>query len=228
MKRLEIVAVIPAYNEEYTIAKVILRTSRHVDRVIVCDDGSTDMTPSIARTLGAIVISHGHKQGKGEALKTLFKEVKKLNSDIIVSLDSDGQHNPDQIPMLTKPIEADQSDVVIGSRYIEGSEMDPPYYRRIGLQIINMLYRQVTGLDVKDTQCGFRAYSRKAFGCLIACNSKGYGIEGEQLLMVAKEGLRIVEVPISVRYNGLKRTSKKPPLLHGLDLLLNLLRLALI
>jgi len=223
--RVKTVAVIPAYNEESSIAKVILRTKRYVDEVIVCDDGSTDMTFMIAKALGAIVVRHGERRGKGEALRTLSKEVMELGPDVIVTLDGDGQHDPDEIPMLLKPIETGESDMVVGSRYVDGGKMDAPLYRRFGLRVINFLYRKFGGVHIKDTQSGFRAYSHKAFEYLMQCNAKGYGIEGEQLVLAAGNGLRVMEVPISVNYKGSARNSKKSPLLHGADLISTLFRL---
>jgi len=223
--RVKTVAIIPAWNEESTIAKVILRAKQHVDNVIVCDDGSTDMTPLIAEALGAMVIRHAERRGKGEALRTLSKEVMELGPDIIVALDGDGQHDPDEIPLLVKPIEAGESEVVIGSRYVDGGKMDAPWYRRLGLWALNFLYGKATGLPVKDTQSGFRAYSQKAFGLLIKYDANGYGVEGEQLMLAAKNGFKVTEVPISAKYRNLKTTSKKPALLQGADLIATLLRI---
>jgi len=223
--RLKTVAVIPAYNEESSIAKVILRSRQYVNSVIVCDDGSTDMTFMIAKALGARVVRHVERRGKGEALRTLYKEAMELNPDILVTLDGDGQHDPDEIPMLLKPIETGKSDVVVGSRYIDGSKMDAPLYRRFGLRIINFLYKKIAGVHTIDTQSGFRAYSQKAFGFLVQFDAKGYGVEGEQLVLAARNGFKVMEVPICVKYNTLGATSKKPALLHGADLISTLLRL---
>ena len=220
----KIVAIVPAYNEEDTIAKIILQTKRYVDAVIVCDDGSTDMTFKIAEALGVKVVRHDENRGKGEAMKSLFGEIMALDPDIIVALDGDGQHNPDEIPMLVKPIEKGASDVVVGSRYIGGAKPSAPLYRRLGSRLINFLYRRA-GVSTKDTQSGFRAYSQKAFQYLIHCDADGYGIEGEQLFLAARNGLRVMEVPVNIRYDGLRQTSKKTPLSHGLDLVLTLLRL---
>jgi len=219
------VAVIPAYNEEGTIAKVILQARRHADRVVVCDDGSTDMTSTIAKELGASVVRHPDNRGKGEAMRTLFKEVVALDPDVIVTLDGDGQHDPDDIPMLVKAIEAGESDVVVGSRYVDGAEISAPRYRRFGLRVINYLYRRVGGVRAKDTQSGFRAYSQKAFRFLTQCEANGYGIEGEQLSLAAKNGLKVTEIPISVNYKGPATTSKRSPLVHGADLMWTLLRM---
>lgn len=225
--RLKTVAVIPAYNEESSIARVILRTRRHVDRVVVCDDGSTDMTFMIAKALGAGAVKHADKRGKGEAFRTLYKEVMEMGADIIVTLDGDGQHDPDEIPLLVKPIETGESDVVVGSRYVDGAKMDAPLYRRFGLRLINFLCKKVAKVGTKDTQSGFRAYSQKAFEYMIQCDAKGYGIESEQLVWASRNGLKVIEVPISVNYNGLARPSKKSPLTHGADLMSTLVRLVL-
>jgi glycosyltransferase involved in cell wall biosynthesis len=218
------VAVVPAYNEEDSIAKVILQTKRYVDAIIVCDDGSTDMTFKIAEALGVTVVQHDENRGKGEAMKSLFGEIMALDPDVIVALDGDGQHNPDEIPMLVKPIEKGVSDVVVGSRYVGGIKPSAPLYRRLGLRFINFLYKRA-GVHTKDTQSGFRAYSQKAFQYLIRCDANGYGIEGEQLFLATRNGLRVMEVPVNIRYAGLGQTSKKAPILQGVDTILTLLRL---
>jgi len=225
--RVKTVAIIPAYNEEGSIAKVVLGARRYVDQVVVCDDGSNDMTFMIARAIGARVVRHSERLGKGEALRTLSKEVMELSPEIIVALDADGQHDPDEIHKLVKPIETGESDVVVGSRYVEGAKMAAPFYRRFGLRLINFLYRKVAGVQTKDTQSGFRAYSRKAFEFLVQCDAKGFGIEGEQLVLATKNGLRVMEVPVSIKYDDMAGHSKKSPFLHGADLMSTLVRLVL-
>ncbi len=169
---------------------------------------------------------HAEKRGKGEALRTLSKEILELRPEIVVTLDGDGQHDPDAIPTLLKPIEAGESDVVVGSRYVDGGKTNAPLYRKFGLRVINSLFRRLAGGLIKDTQSGFRAYSQKAFEFLIRCDARGYGIEGEQLVLANRNGLRVMEVPISIRYNSLSTDSKKSPFLHGTELLSTLFRLA--
>lgn len=220
-----IVAGIPAYNEEKTIAKVIVLAQRHVDKVIICDDGSTDMTGEIAKRLGAEVLRHEKKLGKGSALKTLFLRAFELNPDVIVALDSDGQHDPEQIPTLVKPIIAGEADMVIGSRFVPGAIMDIPLYRSLGLRLVNWLSRKANKSQVKDTQSGFRAYSLKALRAVASYESNGYGVESEQLVLAAKNGLRIVEVPVAVKYKGLVKTSKKRSFPHVMELIGSILRL---
>ena len=154
-----IVVVIPAYNEERTIAKVVLQAKRHVDLVMVIDDGSVDMTGDIARGLGAKVLRNEVNLGKGEALRRVFKETLTLKPEVTVALDADGQHDPDEIPKLVKPIVDGEADVVVGSRYVEGASTDAPTYRKMGLRVIEGLGRSAIKVPIRDTQSGFRAYS---------------------------------------------------------------------
>ena len=110
-------ACIPAFNEEKTIAKVVLLTQKHVDKVVVCDDGSTDMTGEIAERLGAEVIRHERRLGYGAAIQSLFRRARELGADVMVTLDADLQHNPD-IPVLVKPLWEGGADIVVGSRFL--------------------------------------------------------------------------------------------------------------
>ncbi|MDD1776134.1 MAG: glycosyltransferase family 2 protein [Candidatus Methanomethylicus sp.] len=217
--RPRVVVCIPAFNEEMSIAIVILKAQEFADEILVCDDGSVDMTKEIAQKLGAEVIVNDKNQGKGAALTTLFRRAKLLNSDVIVTIDADGQHDANQISRLIEPIINNKADVVIGSRFVEGSWTDAPLYRRVGLAVINWIYRiKYKGL-VSDTQSGFRAYSTEALDVIIDSESKGYGIESEQLNKAIENGLRIMEVPVSIRYKGLGKVSKKNPVLHGAELM---------
>lgn len=217
-----VVACIPAYNEEKNIAKVIIQTKKYADKIVVCDDGSEDMTAEIAENLGAIVLKHANNMGKGAALKTALKYAKQLNPDVIVALDADGQHDPNEIPKLIKPVIEEEADLVIGSRYVEGSKTETPFYRRIGLKIINWLSGKGR---VRDTQSGFRAYPSKVVDLILQCEAKGYGIESEQLALALKNQLKIVEVPVTMRYKDLEKTSKRNPMRHGSELIGIALRL---
>jgi len=220
-----VVAAIPAFNEEKTIAKVVLLARRHADRVVICDDGSMDMTAEIAERLGALVVRHDKNMGKGVALRTALEYLKQLNPDVVVTMDGDGQHDPDGIPRLLEPIIRGEADLVIGSRYVEGSETDAPFYRRLGLKLVNSVSRRSGKGVVRDTQSGFRAYSTKVLDLMQQCEAEGYGIETEQLAVAVRNGLRVVEVPIAVRYKGLEKTSKRNPVRHGAELIGMALRL---
>jgi len=224
-KKSLVVAAIPAYDEERTIGKLVLLAQRYVDRVVVCDDGSRDMTAEIAEKLGAMVVRHHKNMGKGAALRTALEYLKQLNPDVVVTMDADAQHDPKGIPRLLDPIIRGEADMVIGSRYVEGSETDAPFYRRLGLKLVNSVSRKSGGGVVRDTQSGFRAYSAKVLDLMQECEAGGYGIETEQLAVAVKNGLRVAEVPIVVRYKGLEKTSKRNSVRHGAELVGMALRL---
>lgn len=211
------VACIPAYNEETSIGQVVLSTRNHVDLVVVCDDGSSDATGKIAEGLGAIVVRHDRNLGKGQAVKTLFQTAMQFNPDALVMLDADGQHDPNEIPNLTEPILIGKSDFVIGSRYIGAGETETPIYRRFGLKLLNSMFKRLNKIPVGDAQSGFRALSPKAVDSVCLFKMKGYGVDAELVVLAARNGITITEVPVTVRYKGLK-TSKKTPLLHGGEL----------
>lgn len=167
---MKVVVVLPAFNVQDTIGEVIIRTERYVDEVVVVDDGSRDLTSVLAERLGAKVLRHQENLGKGVALRTGFRYACEAGFDVLVTLDSDGQHNPGEIPILIDPIMRGEADVVNGSRLIFDTEM--PFYRRVGNMLLTALTRRSQG--VLDTQSGFRAYSRRAIGA-IDIRSSGMG-----------------------------------------------------
>ena len=223
LKRPQVVACIPAYNEERSIGPIILRVRDHVDRILVCDDGSTDMTAEMAEGLGATVIRHDRNRGKGAAMRTLFELARDLNPDVVVVLDADSQHNPADIPKVVVPVVSGEADLVIGSRFVDGVKSDAPLYRRFGQWLFNSSSNRNS--TVKDTQSGFRAYSPKVLDAFILVEADGFGVESEQIDVAVKKGMRIKEVPIQVNYDGVEHPSKKHPLWHGTEIISTLLRL---
>jgi len=223
--KISIVACIPAYNEERSIASVILKTQKYVDEVIVCDDGSADLTAMIAEGLDAFVVNHEVNQGKGAALRSSMREALKRDPDYVVVLDADGQHDPDEIPSLITPLGDGEADMVIGSRYIQGDNSEAPFYRKIGLGIIDRVFKFNINDDVQDSQSGFRAYTREAVTRVVVAKSNGFGVESEQLSLATENGFRIKEVPVNIRYNGLENTSKMNPLSHGAEIIGSILNL---
>jgi len=210
-KKPYIIAGIPAFNEELTIAKVILLAKKFVDKVIVIDDGSTDMTADIASALGAEVIRHEENMGYGAAIRRLLQVARSENADALVILDADGQHDPSEIPKLIKPILKDEADVVIGSRFL--GRTDAKKYRELGVRMITKATNILAGTKITDAQSGFRAYGRKAIQ-LIRPTDDGMGVSVEILVQAMDEKLRIKEVPIIIRYEGLE-TSTEHPIKHG-------------
>lgn len=219
-----IVVCIPAYNEEKNIGKVLDQAFRHVEHVIVCDDGSTDGTNEIARRKGATVFRNPYNMGKGRALHSCFRLADRLSPDVIVMMDADGQHDPEDIPRLVSPILDGEADLVIGSRFFEGSSTDAPLYRRVGLSIVNA-FNQTANEGIKDTQSGFRAFNEDALKLFTGMSENGFGVETEQLSVARKFGLRVMEVPTTIRYQGLANTSKKDPVSHGIELVMVALKL---
>ena len=217
-----IVAGIPAYNEEKNIAKVILLTQKQVDRVIVCDDGSTDLTGEIARRLGAVVIRHERNLGYGAALQSIFEKAKTLDADAMLTLDADGQHNPEDIPELLKPIQDNAADLVIGSRFLDGVGKDVPMYRRLGIKLITKLSNGTLKGGISDAQSGFRAYSKRAIQSL-ELQENGMGASAEILLKVGGQNLRVVEASIGIKYKGIE-SSTHHPLRHGLNVVAAIFR----
>lgn len=211
------VAIIPTFNEEVAIGSVILRTLQYVDEVLIVNDGSDDKTVEVAKLAGAKVINHTQNLGKGEALKSGFNAVD--DDTIIITIDGDGQHNPDEIPSLIKPILEDGADLVNGSRYMNGPEENTPAYRRVGQQVLDKATNISAGISITDSQSGFRAFSPKSKDCF-RFSDTGFGIESEMLVDVAESGLKIVEVPITVRYDV--DGSTKDPVTHGVGVLLNI------
>ena len=151
---------IPAFNEEKNIEKIIKDCKKFVDDVIVCDDGSTDNTAALSKKQGAIVLQHKKNKGYGAAISTLFDYCSKENADVMITIDGDGQHDPNQVPLLLDAITKHNVDVAIGSRFL--NDQDTPGYRKAGIKIITSATNYSTNLKVSDSQSGFRAYSSTA------------------------------------------------------------------
>lgn len=220
----DIIVGIPAYNEEVGIGSVILRASEYASEVVVVDDGSTDQTVEVAREAGATVIEHETNSGKGAAVQTLFDHVAGRSFDAFVLIDGDGQHVPSDIPQVAGPVSERESDLVVGSRYLEDSaEDETPRYRRFGQQVLDVLTMGSSRTNVTDSQSGFRAFSPRAVEQL-ELNSESFGVESEMISEAANKGLAIEERSIDVRYEGIDGQTQNP-LRHGLSVVTFLLML---
>lgn len=215
-----IVAILPAFNEEVTIGSVVLHARQHADHIIVIDDGSTDRTAEVAQLAGAKVIRHQRNMGKGVALKTGFEYVGQNGAKVVVTMDSDGQHDPEEISKLVAPILKGEADIVNGSRYLNGNGKNTPFYRRIGQVILDEATNINSGLNVTDTQSGFRAFARHTLPAF-KFKSGGLAIESEMLMDAANAGFKVKEVEIGVRYDV--DGSSEHPLSHGVKVLMNIL-----
>ena len=208
-------ACIPAYNEDKHIADVIKKSLLYVDQVVVCDDGSTDDTIKVAKSAGAVVISQSN-QGYGAAISTLFDYARRNDVKIMVTLDADGQHDPNQIPLLLDAIVSHGVDVSIGSRFLGDSEASG--YRKAGIKIITSAANYGTNLKISDSQSGFRGYSQNAID-VIHPTEQGMAVSTEILMKISNKGLSLAEVPISVTYGP--DTSEHNSISHGMSVLTN-------
>jgi glycosyltransferase involved in cell wall biosynthesis len=217
---------IPAYNEERSIGRVVLQARKFGGVVVVCDDGSSDMTAEIAEGLGAIVVRHERNLGYGAAIQSLFTQAKKLDADVLVTVDGDGQHEPSEVPVVAQPVLEGSADVVIGSRFAGGQGTQRmPFYRKAGVKLITRLVNGSANNGVSDAQSGFRAYSRRALD-LLSVAEDGMGVSVEILLDASKQGLKICEVASSCTYDngdGVKTSTHNPVRQLG-NVLMSILR----
>lgn len=211
----------PAYNEERSIARMVLGCQKYVDRVIVVDDGSTDATAERAASAGAHIIRHEWNAGYGAALLTCFETAREMGADRMVIIDSDGQHDPEEIPQLLLPLDRGV-DLVIGSRFCSGNGQDISAYRRVGMKVLDITTRIVGGISVTDSQSGFRAYGKRAIDC-ICIDDDGMSAGSEILLQAKDNKLKVEEVEIHCSYD-VERTSTENPVSHGVKVLLILLQ----
>jgi len=216
--RPRIIAGLPIYNEEETIGTVVTKVLDYVDQVICVDDGSSDSSARIAESCGAIVHRHRINRGYGGALKSIFAKAKEMDADVLIILDSDGQHLPEDIPKLLKPILSGKADFTIGSRFIDGGgDEDMPAYRRLGIKVISAASNLSSDLDIKDTQSGFRAFSKLAIERL-RFNSEGMELSLEMLEDAHEKDLVIEEVPTVIRYD-VPKGSNYTAISHGFTVL---------
>ncbi|MHA1606896.1 MAG: glycosyltransferase family 2 protein [Candidatus Freyarchaeota archaeon] len=194
----KIVCVSPAFNEERTVSSIVRESLKHVDEVIVVDDGSTDATFKKALAAGAIVIRHPRNMGKGAALKTGFSLALKRNADIIVSIDADGQHEPNEIPKLLKKLMHGSFDLVVGSRFL-GSIEGMPSLRILSNTITSRLLRLFFKLPITDSQSGYRAFKRKVIE-VVTFSDPRFAAETEILIEAHRKGFKIGEVKIKTIY----------------------------
>ena len=218
---MKIVVGIPAFNEEENIGKIIAKLKKITNEIIICNDNSTDSTKEIAEQMGVIVVNHERNLGYGAAIKTIFLKAREVGADILVTMDGDGQHRIEDLKTITKPILEKQSDIVIGSRFLENEEKNIPKYRKIGIKAITKLANISLENPITDSQSGFRSYSKKAIE-EITPSENGMGISNEILIKASKLRMKILEVPIEVLYDG--DTSTHNPVSHGVSVILSTLK----
>jgi glycosyltransferase involved in cell wall biosynthesis len=214
-KAAKILVCIPTYNEANTISEIVMKSKKYANEVIVYDDGSTDKTSELAEAAGAIVIKNLENKGYGVAIRSLFQAAKEQEADIMVTLDSDGQHDPDQIAKVIEPLK-EGFDIVIGSRFLKsGGKQKVPRYRSFGIKTITKLTQAASYNSITDSQSGFRAYNKNALS-KINLFEDGMAVSTEILLRGSEKKLLMTEVPITVRYD-MKDRSTHNPITHGIS-----------
>ena len=218
---MDITIGIPAYNEEKNIASIIVKLKKIAHKIIVCDDGSTDLTGEIAQKLGATVIRHPKNLGYGSGIRSIFQKAKEIDSDILVTFDADGQHQVEDIKKVIEPILKNNADLVIGSRFLDNKTIDVPEYRKIGIKLITKVTNSTLEEKITDSQSGFRAYNKDIITKLEP-GDVGMGISTEILIKASSHGFKITEVPINILYDG--NTSTHNPVSHGTSVLLSTIK----
>lgn len=221
--------IIPAFNESKTIRSVILGLPKKlpgVDKIIplVINDGSFDSTAKKAKTAGALVVSHRLNLGVGAATSTGFEAARRLGVDLAVTMDADGQHNPNDLNALLKPILKKRSDVTIGTRLNMPNTM--PVHRLFGNKLFNAITWLFYQIKTTDSQSGFRAYNKKALS-LIEIHTLGYEVCTELFGEFKRHDLRVTEVPIETIYTDHSR-QKGQPAINGINIVFKILSKKLI
>jgi glycosyltransferase involved in cell wall biosynthesis len=207
-------AVVPAWNEAETIAGVI-EEIRAVDpgmEIIVVDDGSYDKTAVIAAEAGARVLRLACNLGIGGAVQTGFQAARELECDLVVQIDGDGQHDPQELPLIVAPVLDGRADIVIGSRFAGAGKYRAPPVRRLGMRIFAAFVSLLVGKSLSDTSSSFRAVNRRALSLFAVDYPHGYLETIEATVLAVRYGLRIEEVPVRMRERTSGRSSLTTPI----------------
>ena len=217
---MKIIIGLPTFNEEKNIASIIIKLRKKYEQIMVCNDGSTDLTGPIAEKMGAMLITHPKNLGYGAAIRSLLTKFMESDADILVTFDADGQHRIEDIESVIEPIIQNKADITIGSRFLDGNT-DIPRYRKIGIKAITNITNAGTETKVTDSQSGFRAYHKRVVPNIIP-SEYGMGASTEILIKANKKQFRIAEVPIKVLYEG--NTSTHNPAAHGVSVILSTMK----
>lgn len=222
---MKIIAGLPAYNEENKIAAIITKLKDVVDGIIICNDGSSDLTSQIAKELGVVVIDHIKNLGYGAAIKSIFQRFLETDGDVLVTIDADGQHRVEDIQRVVKPILDNSADLVIGSRFTETNVTNIPKYRKLGISAITKVTNISTKQKITDSQSGFRAYKRDVIE-QTSLSETGMAVSTEILIKADRKNFRISEVGITIDYP--EGSSTHNPISHGTSVFVKTLQFAAI
>jgi len=207
-----VVALLPAHNEAGHIEPVI-RTARDLLPVWVVDDGSTDNTAELAERSGATVIRQAPNQGKGAALLNGFRQALKMGCDAVLTLDSDGQHDPIEIPKFLENYSQSQADLIIGFRDFQKM----PFPRMLANSLGGLVLSLALGKRIRDNQSGYRLISRRLMEAMLASDQQGFEFEVEMVVLCVRQKMQLAWVPIRTIYGD--ESSHIQPLAHVLNFL---------
>lgn len=196
---MKICALIPTYNEAKTIGVLVTQVRKYIPDVLVIDDGSWDRTAQLAGLAQARVIYNPINHGKGAALRQGFEQILKEGYDSVLTMDGDGQHSPDEIPLFLEKARKEKADLVIGNRLQEKAAM--PMIRWITNQAMSFLISKLIGQEIQDTQCGYRLIHRAVLQ-KTQLKSARYEGESELVMQAVRSGFKVVSVPIHSIYHG--------------------------
>lgn len=216
-----VLVAIPCLNEERNIGSLVIQAKRWASEVIVVDDGSRDETSLIAEAAGAIVVRHESNQGKGAAMNSAFAVALGREADVLVVMDGDGQHKASEIPIVARPVVFGEADISVGSRHLNLAEGEIPAVRKVGQTMVTTATNLGSGVQLTDSQSGFRAFSRRALESM-TFSSRGFAVESEMQFLAQDRSLTVVEVPIEAVYAD---PPKRNVFRHGLVVLDGLMRL---
>jgi glycosyltransferase involved in cell wall biosynthesis len=217
-----VVVCIPAFNEANTIGAIVRKAKKFAYDVVVCDDGSVDNTSKVAEAAGASVTKHNFNKGYGAAIKTLFHAAIEKGADFVVTLDADGQHDPEQIPEILQPLYEDQADIVIGSRFLDKKiKNNIPRYRAFGIRTITRFVHNESW-NLSDSQSGFRAYSKEVLTKLNLFDT-GMSVSTEILFRAMENNFVVKEIPVRINYE-VEGSSTHNFLTHGLRVLVSVIQ----
>ncbi len=194
-----VIALIPAYNEAARVGEVVARARRHVDEVIVIDDGSDDGTAASAEKAGARALRHEQNRGKGGAIATALDYFGHSDAEFAILLDADGQHDPAEINGFVETADREQADIVVGNRMGDTHEM--PIVRRLTNEFTSWVTSKMARQRIPDSQCGFRLLRRSVLVDLRLSTAR-FETETEMLIQAARAGRRIISIPIRTIYEN--------------------------
>jgi glycosyltransferase involved in cell wall biosynthesis len=223
LEKPNVVAVIPALNESKTVGQIVEDAKKYVNQVIVVDDGSWDSTGALSKIAGAKVLRHSIPTGAGGAMFAGIEASKLYDPDVVVTLDADGQHFPEDIPKVIAPIIEKVADCVVGYRFSTMKQVKLTLYKRLLNMVASRTASWLSGTELRDSETGFRAYNKVALNAL-DFTSMDYGWATDSLITLSRKKIRFIEVPVKTVWGiPTREGQKRRGLVYGVKVLFRFL-----